>query len=54
LLKDYPGVKGFSARNLWDMRRFYIEYKDLKNLQQLVAEIPWGHNFPKNPSCAFG
>lgn len=44
LLKDYPGVKGFSARNLWDMRRFYIEYKDLKNLQQLVAEIPWGHN----------
>jgi len=44
LLKDYPGVKGFSARNLWDMRRFYIEYKDSKNLQQLVAEILWGHN----------
>lgn len=44
LQKDYSGSKGFSARNLWDMRRFYIEYKDLKNLRQLVAEIPWGQN----------
>ena len=44
LHEDYPGAKGFSARNLWDMRRFYIEYKDLKNLRQLVAEIPWGQN----------
>jgi len=43
LRKDYAGLEGFSARNLWNMRRFYIEYKDLKNLQQLVAEIPWGH-----------
>jgi len=28
----------------WDMRRFYLEYKDNANLRQLVAEIPWGHN----------
>ncbi|OOP57757.1 MAG: hypothetical protein AYP45_01535 [Candidatus Brocadia carolinensis] len=34
----------FSGRNLWNMRRFYEEYKDKSFLQQLVAEIPWGHN----------
>lgn len=30
--------------NLWDMRRFYLEYKDYPNLRQIVAEIPWGQN----------
>lgn len=35
---------GFSSRNLWDMRRFYLEYKDFPNLRQLVAEIPWGQH----------
>jgi predicted nuclease of restriction endonuclease-like (RecB) superfamily len=35
---------GFSARNLWEMRRFHSEYKNYPILQQLVAEIPWGHN----------
>lgn len=35
---------GFSPRNLWDMRRFYLEYKDHPNLRQFVAEIPWGQN----------
>lgn len=35
---------GFSTRNLWEMRRFFIEYRNLPILQQLVAEIPWGQN----------
>jgi len=26
------------------MRQFYLEYRDDKELQQLVAEIPWGQN----------
>src|SRR5262249_2365005 len=45
-LKQYfpNAIYGFSARNLWDMRRFYLEYKDIPNLQQLIAEIPWGQN----------
>lgn len=42
--KEFPDVKGFSARNLWDMRRFYLTYKDHQNLRQAAAEIPWGHN----------
>lgn len=45
LRKIFPDAKfGFSPRNLWDMRRFYLEYKDHSNLRQLVAEIPWGQN----------
>jgi len=44
LKKEYPGETGFSARNLWDMKRFYEQYIDYKNLRQAVAEIPWGHN----------
>ncbi len=44
LKKEFPGLSGYSARNLWEMRRLYIEYKDNENLQRLVAEIPWGQN----------
>ena len=44
LQKDYPESNGFSARNLWDMRRFYSRYAKDEKLRQLVAEIPWGQN----------
>jgi len=67
--KDLPGITGFSARNLWDMKRFFEAYSapeflrqvvaelgkkgiqrqpvaklSAEFLQQLVAEIPWGHH----------
>lgn len=44
LKQSFPDY-GFSARNLWDMKRFYERYRkaDYK-LRQLVAELPWGHN----------
>ena len=39
LQKEFVGMKGFSERNLWSMRNFYIEYQyDLK-LQTLSAQI---------------
>ena len=41
---EYPGIKGFSERNLMRMKRFYNEYKKEKKLPQLVAHLPWGHN----------
>lgn len=44
LMSEFPGTSGFSARNLWNMKRFYEEYKGDQILQQLVAEIPWGQN----------
>lgn len=39
LVKAFPEVRGFSARNLWDMRRFYEAYGRPSILQQAVAEL---------------
>ena len=44
LQREFPAAKGFSPRNLWDMKRFYEQYANYENLRQLVAEVPWGHN----------
>jgi predicted nuclease of restriction endonuclease-like (RecB) superfamily len=44
LKKEFPNKDGFSARNLWDMRRFYLTYYEYSNLRHVVAEIPWGHH----------
>ena len=51
-LKDEFGEKsGYSSQNLWYMRQFYLSYKDNKNLQQLVGEIPWGSNIVIFTKC---
>jgi predicted nuclease of restriction endonuclease-like (RecB) superfamily len=39
LQKEFPGVQGFSARNLWLMRSFYIEYSQSSNLCLSGAEM---------------
>jgi predicted nuclease of restriction endonuclease-like (RecB) superfamily len=44
LQKEFPGIHGFSARNLWNMRTFYLTYKNSQKLQPLVAEISWTKN----------
>jgi predicted nuclease of restriction endonuclease-like (RecB) superfamily len=45
LQKEFVGIQGFSARNLWYMRNLYEEYYTSSLiLQPLVAEIPWTHN----------
>ncbi len=44
LKKSFPEKSGFSPQNLWNIRKFYLEYKEIAILQQLVREIPWGHN----------
>lgn len=49
--KDFPDVQGFSARNLWNMRNFYLEYKDNEILQPLVAEISWTKNIVIIEKC---
>ncbi len=40
----FPEMTGFSPQNLWLARQFYLEYYNSPILQQLVGEIPWGHN----------
>jgi len=44
LRDEFPGMKGFSARNIWYMRSFYATYCTRSKLQPLVAEIGWTHN----------
>jgi predicted nuclease of restriction endonuclease-like (RecB) superfamily len=40
LQNAYPDVNGFSARNLWDMKRLVENYSDKELLQQTVAQLP--------------
>lgn len=43
--RAFPGVAGFSARNLWRMRAFYLAHPPGSEfLPPPVAEIPWGHH----------
>lgn len=44
LLKAFPGMTGFGARNLKYMRAFAEAYPDQQFVQQVVAQLPWGHN----------
>lgn len=40
---EYPDMTGFSVRNLKYMAKFAEEYPDEQIVQQVVAQIPWGH-----------
>jgi predicted nuclease of restriction endonuclease-like (RecB) superfamily len=44
LQSAFPEMKGFSPRNLKYMRKFAQEYPDVEFVQQVVAQLPWGHN----------
>lgn len=44
LQREYPGIRGFSSRNIWRMKTFYEAYKENGKLPPLVAEIGWAQN----------
>ena len=39
LREEFPGIAGFSRRNVFYMREFYVAYRDLPKVQPLVAQI---------------
>ena len=41
---EFPGVEGFSPRSLKYMRQFAGEWPDESIVQQLAAQLPWGHH----------
>jgi predicted nuclease of restriction endonuclease-like (RecB) superfamily len=44
LATEFPGISGFSVRNLKYMRKFAEIYPDPQFVQTLLAQIPWWHN----------
>jgi predicted nuclease of restriction endonuclease-like (RecB) superfamily len=52
LRAEFPGIAGFSRRNVFYMREFYIAYKNLPKVQPLVAQIGWTHNLIIMTRCS--
>jgi len=48
---EFPGVAGYSADNLWRMRKFYLNYANKPKLAPLVQEIAWAHNIIIMEKC---
>ncbi len=44
LRAEFPEMQGFSRANLLSMRSFAEAYPDAATVQQLVGQLPWGHN----------
>ncbi|NJM00581.1 MAG: DUF1016 domain-containing protein [Synechococcaceae cyanobacterium SM2_3_2] len=44
LRQEFPEMKGFSRANLLYMRAFAAAWGDESIVQQVVGQIPWGHN----------
>jgi len=48
LKSEFPNQKGFSRSNLFSMKKWFDFYStskvDIVKVQQLVGQIPWGHN----------
>ncbi len=51
LQNEFPGREGFSAQNLWRMRKFYLTYHENEKLAPLVREIGWSHNIVVFEKC---
>jgi len=43
LRNAFPGMKGFSTRNLKYMRAFAEAWPDAEFVQQAAAQLPWGY-----------
>lgn len=49
LQKEFPGIAGFSRRNVFRMQAFYLAYQKVPQLvaqfeNHVIFNIPWGHN----------
>ena len=44
LRRAFPEMTGLSGRNLKYMRAFAEAWPDQEIVQQVVAQLPWGHN----------
>ncbi|MBS9775298.1 DUF1016 family protein [Candidatus Gracilibacteria bacterium] len=49
--RTFPGIKGFSKQNIWNMIKFYEFYNQNKKLQPLAGEISWSNNMVILEKC---
>ena len=52
LQREFPGIGGFSASNLWRMKAFYEIYRNIEKLAPLVRVIGWSHNIVILERCS--
>jgi predicted nuclease of restriction endonuclease-like (RecB) superfamily len=41
LARRYPGIRGYTRRNLFRMRQFFEAYRSQKKVSPLVTQLPW-------------
>lgn len=47
-----PGLRGYSASNIWRMRQFYVTWREApENLASLLREIPWSSHLDLMGRC---
>ena len=44
IAREYPGMRGFTRRNLFRMRQFYEAYRSNEKVSPLVTQLPWTHH----------
>lgn len=44
IARAYPGLRGFTRRNLFRMRQFFEAYRGAEKVSPLVTQLPWTHH----------
>lgn len=44
IAQQYPGMRGYTHRNLFRMRQFYEAYRGQKKVSALLTQLPWTHH----------
>jgi len=44
IARQYPGMRGYTRRNLFRMRQFFEAYRGEKKVSPLVTQLPWTHH----------
>lgn len=42
--RRYPGLRGYTRRNLFRMRQFYVTYRSNEKVSSLLTQLPWTHH----------
>lgn len=44
LARRYPGMRGYTRRNLFRMRQFFEAYRENEKVSALLTQLPWTHH----------